>query len=110
LRASRCARSAARSSTLPTTVRIACLPHLAYGEEGALGVALMSRDAARLADAVNGLREIGAYVSDFEEYVRRDGDLRSFVTATARWSCIDSLANHPGGTLRWAFAEHDGTV
>ena len=80
-------------------------------EEGALGVALMARDAARLADAVSGLREIGGDVSDFAGDVRQADDLRGFVeAAAARWGRIDGLANNAGELSAGPFAEHGDTV
>ncbi len=80
-------------------------------EEGSLGVALMARDAPRLADAASGLREIGGDVSDFAGDVRRADDLRGFVeAATARWGRIDGLANNAGELSAGPFAEQDDTV
>ncbi len=80
-------------------------------EEGALGVALMARDADRLADAASGLREMGGDVSDFAGDVRRVEDLRDFVeAAAARWGRIDGLANNAGELSAGPFAELDDTV
>ncbi|HWX87324.1 MAG TPA: SDR family oxidoreductase [Solirubrobacteraceae bacterium] len=80
-------------------------------EEGALGVALMARDAGRLADAAGGLREIGGDVSDFAGDVRQAGDLERFVeSATGRWGRIDGLANNAGELSAGAFADHTDAV
>jgi NAD(P)-dependent dehydrogenase (short-subunit alcohol dehydrogenase family) len=80
-------------------------------EEGARGVALMARDAARLADAASGLRELGGDVYDFAGDVRRAEDLhRFFESTTARWGRIDGLANNAGELSAGAFAEHDDAV
>lgn len=80
-------------------------------EEGALGVALMARDGARLGDAAGGLREIGGDVSDFAGDVRSAEDLQGFVeSATARWGRIDGLANNAGELSAGSFAEHEDSV
>ncbi len=80
-------------------------------EEGALGVALMARDGARLAEAASGLRELGADVSDFAGDVRRLEDLERFVeSCVARWGRIDGLANNAGELSAGAFAEHEDSV
>jgi NAD(P)-dependent dehydrogenase (short-subunit alcohol dehydrogenase family) len=80
-------------------------------EEGARGVALMARDAARLADAVSGLRGAGGDVSDFAGDVRRPEDLVGFVeSAIGRWGRIDGLANNAGELAAGAFADHDDSV
>ncbi len=80
-------------------------------EEGALGVALMARDAARLAYAASELREIGGDVSDFVGDVRQAADLQGFVEeATARWGRIDGIANNAGELSAGPFAELDDTI
>jgi NAD(P)-dependent dehydrogenase (short-subunit alcohol dehydrogenase family) len=80
-------------------------------EEGAGGVALMARDAERLAGAAAELREAGGEVLDFAGDVRRAEDLERFVgEATERWRRIDGLVNNAGELSAGAFAEHDDTV
>jgi NAD(P)-dependent dehydrogenase (short-subunit alcohol dehydrogenase family) len=80
-------------------------------EEGALGVGLMARDVARLADAASGLRGIGGDVYDFAGDVRRVEDLEGFVeSAIDRWGRIDGLANNAGELSAGPFAEHDDAV
>jgi len=80
-------------------------------EEGARGVALMARDAQRLADAATALRDAGGDVLDFAGDVRRAEDLERFVeSSTARWGRIDGLANNAGELAGGAFAEHSDTV
>jgi NAD(P)-dependent dehydrogenase (short-subunit alcohol dehydrogenase family) len=80
-------------------------------EEGARGVALMARDAARLADAADGLRGAGGDVLDFAGDVRRPEDLQGFAeSASTRWGRIDGLANNAGELAAGAFAEHDDSV
>jgi NAD(P)-dependent dehydrogenase (short-subunit alcohol dehydrogenase family) len=80
-------------------------------EEEAGGVALMARDAERLADAAAQLRAAGGDVLDFAGDVRREEDLERFVgAATNRWRRIDGLANNAGELSSGVFAEHDDKV
>lgn len=80
-------------------------------EEGARGVALMARDAQRLADAAKGLREAGGDVLELAGDVRRVEDLERFVeSSTARWGRIDGLANNAGELAAGAFADHDDGI
>ena len=80
-------------------------------EEGALGVALMARDSARLADAAAELRQAGGDVSDFAGDVRRVEDLERFVESSlTRWGRIDGLANNAGELSAGPFAEHEDSV
>lgn len=80
-------------------------------EEGARGVALMARDAARLTGAASGLRELGGDIRDFAGDVRRVEDLERFVESSlARWGRIDGLANNAGELSAGAFAEHEDSV
>ena len=80
-------------------------------EEGAGGVALMARDAERLAGAARELRAGGGDVLDCAGDVRKVEDLERFVeAAVARWGRIDGLANNAGELSAGAFAEHDDTV
>jgi NAD(P)-dependent dehydrogenase (short-subunit alcohol dehydrogenase family) len=79
--------------------------------EGARGVALMARDAKRLAATANELRDAGGHVLDFAGDVKRVEDLTRFVeSATARWGRIDGVANNAGELSAGAFADHDDTV
>lgn len=80
-------------------------------QEGALGVALMARDGARLADAASELRRAGGDVSDFAGDVRRAEDLERFVESSlARWGRIDGLANNAGELSAGPFAGHEDSV
>jgi NAD(P)-dependent dehydrogenase (short-subunit alcohol dehydrogenase family) len=80
-------------------------------EEGARGVALMARDAARLTDAAGGLRQAGGDVLELAGDVRRVEDLERFVeAASARWGRIDGVANNAGELAAGPFADHDDTV
>jgi NAD(P)-dependent dehydrogenase (short-subunit alcohol dehydrogenase family) len=82
-----------------------------FVEEGAGGVALMARDAARLAEAARELREAGGDVLDFAGDVRRGEDLLRFVESSlARWDRIDGLANNAGELSAGSFAEHEDSV
>jgi NAD(P)-dependent dehydrogenase (short-subunit alcohol dehydrogenase family) len=79
--------------------------------EGAGGVALMARDAERLARTADALREAGGEVLDFAGDVRRVDDLTRFVeSASVRWGRIDGVVNNAGELAAGAFAEHDDTV
>lgn len=67
-------------------------------EEGALGVALMARDAGRLADAAGALREIGGDVSDFAGDVRQADDLERFgIAPEAYYERMVTTAGIPMG-------------
>jgi NAD(P)-dependent dehydrogenase (short-subunit alcohol dehydrogenase family) len=80
-------------------------------EEGASGVALMARDAARLADAADGLREAGGDVLELAGDVRQVEDLARLVESSrARWGRIDGLANNAGELSAGEFSEHDDSV
>jgi NAD(P)-dependent dehydrogenase (short-subunit alcohol dehydrogenase family) len=80
-------------------------------EEGAGGVALMARDAARLTDAAGCLRKAGGDVLELAGDVRRVEDLERFVeSSVARWGQIDGLANNAGELAAGPFAEHDDAV
>lgn len=82
-----------------------------FVEEGALGVALMARDATRLAGAANELRGVGGDVLDFAGDVRQSDDLERFVESTGlRWGRIDGLANNAGELSAGSFADHDDSV
>jgi NAD(P)-dependent dehydrogenase (short-subunit alcohol dehydrogenase family) len=79
--------------------------------EGARGVALMARDAERLAASAGALREAGGDVLDVVGDVRRVEDLSRFVeSARARWGRIDGLANNAGELAAGPFPDHDDTV
>ncbi|HEX4838216.1 MAG TPA: SDR family oxidoreductase [Solirubrobacteraceae bacterium] len=74
-------------------------------------VALLARDAERLASAAAGLREAGGDVLDRPGDVRRVEDLARFVeSATERWGRIDGIVNNAGTLSAGPFAEHDDTV
>lgn len=80
-------------------------------EEGAGGVALMARDAERLAQAGDELRKLGGNVSDFAGDVRQPEDLHGFLElVSARWGRIDGLANNAGELSAGPFADHDDSV
>lgn len=80
-------------------------------EEGARGVALMARDAARLTATAEALREAGGDVLDVAGDVREVADLAKFVeSTTARWGRIDGVANNAGELAAGAFADQDDTV
>lgn len=80
-------------------------------EEGARGVALMARDAERLADAAGALRAAGGDVLDCAGDVRSAEDLTGFVEAvTGRWGRIDGVANNAGELAAGPFTEQDDTV
>jgi NAD(P)-dependent dehydrogenase (short-subunit alcohol dehydrogenase family) len=80
-------------------------------EEGARGVALMARDAERLASTAKALRDAGGDALDVAGDVRRVEDLARFVeTAGARWGRIDGVVNNAGELAAGAFAEHEDSV
>jgi NAD(P)-dependent dehydrogenase (short-subunit alcohol dehydrogenase family) len=80
-------------------------------EEGARGVALMARDAERLAATAKELRDGGGDVLDVAGDVKRVEDLARFVeSAGARWGRIDGVVNNAGELAAGAFADHDDTV
>jgi NAD(P)-dependent dehydrogenase (short-subunit alcohol dehydrogenase family) len=79
--------------------------------EGARGVALMARDAERLASTARALRDAGGEVLDFAGDARRAEDLTRFVeSATSRWGRIDGVANNAGELAAGAFADQDDAV
>lgn len=79
--------------------------------EGALGVALMARDAERLSAAAGELRAAGGDVLELAGDVRRVEDLERLVEAAGgRWGRIDGVANNAGELAAGAFAEHDDAV
>jgi NAD(P)-dependent dehydrogenase (short-subunit alcohol dehydrogenase family) len=79
-------------------------------EEGA-AVALMARDAERLAHAAEAMREIGGQVLELAGDVRRVEDLTAFVeSATDRWGRVDGVVNNAGELAAGSFAEHDDRV
>lgn len=79
-------------------------------KEGA-GVALLARDAERLADAADALRDIGGDVLDIPGDVKRIEDLNRFVElATGRWGRIDGVVNNAGELAAGAFADQDDMV
>lgn len=79
--------------------------------EGAGGVALMARDAERLAATADALRSAGGEVLDHAGDVRRVEDLARFVeSAVARWGRIDGVVNNAGELAAGVFADHDDTV
>jgi NAD(P)-dependent dehydrogenase (short-subunit alcohol dehydrogenase family) len=74
-------------------------------------VALMARDAQRLAAAAGALRARGGELLELAGDVRRAEDLMRFVeAATARWGRIDGVANNAGELAAGSFAEHDDAV
>jgi NAD(P)-dependent dehydrogenase (short-subunit alcohol dehydrogenase family) len=74
-------------------------------------VALMARDAQRLAAAAGALRDRGGELLELAGDVRRPEDLTRFVeAATARWGRIDGVANNAGELAAGSFAEHEDTV
>ncbi len=79
--------------------------------EGARGVALMARDAQRLAATAQALRETGGEVLDVAGDVRRVEDLTRFVaSAAAHWGRIDGVANNAGELAAGSFADQDDSV
>lgn len=79
--------------------------------EGARGVALMARDAERLAGTAEELRDAGGDVLDVAGDVRRVEDLERFTAScTDRWGRIDGLVNNAGELAAGVFADHDDAV
>jgi NAD(P)-dependent dehydrogenase (short-subunit alcohol dehydrogenase family) len=79
--------------------------------EGARGVAVMARDAKRLAATAEALRCAGADVLDFAGDVRRGEDLARFVEqALARWGQIDGVVNNAGELSAGPFSDHEDSV
>jgi NAD(P)-dependent dehydrogenase (short-subunit alcohol dehydrogenase family) len=79
--------------------------------EGARGVAVMARDAKRLAAMAEALRSADGEVLDFAGDVRRGEDLAGFVeSALARWGRIDGVVNNAGELSAGAFDDHDDKV
>jgi NAD(P)-dependent dehydrogenase (short-subunit alcohol dehydrogenase family) len=80
-------------------------------QEGARGVAVMARDAQRLAATAGGLRDAGGEVLDIAGDVKRVEDLTRFVeAATERWGRIDGVVNNAGGLSAGPFAESDDST
>ncbi len=80
-------------------------------EEGARGVALMARDAERLAGAASALHAAGGDVLDCAGDVRRAEDLKRFLEAALeRWGRIDGVANNAGELAAGPFAEQTDEV
>jgi NAD(P)-dependent dehydrogenase (short-subunit alcohol dehydrogenase family) len=80
-------------------------------KEGARGVAVMARDAERLAAAAAALREVGGDVLDVAGDVRQLEDLIRFVeAASARWGRIDGVANNAGELAAGPFAEQGDAI
>jgi NAD(P)-dependent dehydrogenase (short-subunit alcohol dehydrogenase family) len=80
-------------------------------KEGAGGIALMARNAERLAATAKALREVGGDVLDLAGDVKRVEDLTGFVdSAISRWGRIDGVANNAGELAAGSFAHHDDTV
>ncbi len=78
--------------------------------EGA-AVALMARDAKRLADTAGALRERGGEVLELAGDVRRVEDLTAFVeSASDRFDRIDGVVNNAGELAAGSFAEHEDSV
>jgi NAD(P)-dependent dehydrogenase (short-subunit alcohol dehydrogenase family) len=79
--------------------------------EGARGVALMARDAERLAATAKELRDIGGDVLDVAGDAKRVEDLTRFVeSAGGRWGRIDGVVNNAGELAAGPFADHDDKV
>src|SRR5665648_164116 len=79
--------------------------------EGARGVALMARDAERLAATAKELRDVGGDVLDVAGDAKRVEDLTRFVeSAGGRWGRIDGVANNAGELAAGPFADHDDKV
>jgi NAD(P)-dependent dehydrogenase (short-subunit alcohol dehydrogenase family) len=80
-------------------------------QEGARGVAVMARDAQRLASTADALRDTGGDVLELAGDVKQVEDLTRFVeSATARWGRIDGLANNAGELAAGAFADSDDAI
>ena len=79
--------------------------------EGARGVAVMARDAERLAATAKELRDGGGDVLDVAGDARRVEDLTRFVeSAGGRWGRIDGVVNNAGELAAGPFADHDDAV
>jgi NAD(P)-dependent dehydrogenase (short-subunit alcohol dehydrogenase family) len=79
-------------------------------DEGA-AVALMARDAERLASAAEELRAGGGDVLEHAGDVRQLADLERFVAAAeSRWGRIDGVVNNAGELAAGPFAAHDDAV
>jgi NAD(P)-dependent dehydrogenase (short-subunit alcohol dehydrogenase family) len=79
--------------------------------EGARGVALMARDAERLAATAKELRDGGGDVLDVAGDAKRVEDLTRFVeSAGKRWGRIDGVVNNAGELAAGPFADHDDAV
>jgi NAD(P)-dependent dehydrogenase (short-subunit alcohol dehydrogenase family) len=79
--------------------------------EGARGVAVMARDAERLAATAKELRDGGGDVLDVAGDAKRVEDLARFVeSAGGRWGRIDGVVNNAGELAAGPFADHDDTV
>jgi len=74
-------------------------------------VALMARNAERLASTAEALRGNGGEVLDVPGDVKRSEDIARFVeVANARWGRIDGVANNAGELAAGPFFEQDDTV
>jgi NAD(P)-dependent dehydrogenase (short-subunit alcohol dehydrogenase family) len=74
-------------------------------------VAVMARDAERLATTADALREAGGDVHDFSGDVKRSEDLTRFVeSSTARWGRIDGVVNNAGELAAGPFADNTDSV
>jgi NAD(P)-dependent dehydrogenase (short-subunit alcohol dehydrogenase family) len=79
--------------------------------EGARGVALMARDAERLAASAQAMREAGGDVLEVAGDVRRIEDLTRLVeSSSARWGQIDGVVNNAGELSAGAFSDHEDAV
>jgi NAD(P)-dependent dehydrogenase (short-subunit alcohol dehydrogenase family) len=79
--------------------------------EGAGGVALMARDAERLAMTAKELRDAGGDVLDVAGDAKRVEDLTRFVeSSSGRWGRIDGVVNNAGELAAGPFADHDDTI
>ena len=79
-------------------------------KEGA-SVALMARDAERLASAAEALREAGGDALEVAGDVRSLDDLTRLVeTAMARWGRIDGVVNNAGELSAGPFGDHDDAI
>jgi NAD(P)-dependent dehydrogenase (short-subunit alcohol dehydrogenase family) len=79
--------------------------------EGARGVAVMARDAERLAATAKELRDGGGDVLDVAGDAKRVEDLTRFVeSAGGRWGRIDGVVNNAGELAAGPFADHDDKV
>jgi NAD(P)-dependent dehydrogenase (short-subunit alcohol dehydrogenase family) len=74
-------------------------------------VALMARDAERLARSAGALRDAGGDVLELAGDVRRSEDLARLVeSVNARWQRIDGVVNNAGELAAGPFADHDDAI